>query len=140
MYRPHQLADELEQLLHDKSVTGAGAWIRLFDQTLAELRFDVDGKRSDARRHAEPASTTPTPKCAGPPPRRSGRGLGERIGIFTLIVNTLAKDKEIEDKWRHYPLPVSYRNLSNKVEDEVVEAMVAPSAAPTTNWRIAITG
>jgi oligoendopeptidase F len=50
--------------------------------------------------------------------------LGERIGVFTLILNTLAKDKEIEDKWRRYPLPVSYRNLANRVEDEIVDALV----------------
>ncbi|HYN38830.1 MAG TPA: M3 family oligoendopeptidase, partial [Rhodospirillales bacterium] len=32
--------------------------------------------------------------------------------------------KEIEDRWRRYKHPVAYRNLANKVEDEVVEAMV----------------
>ncbi len=53
-----------------------------------------------------------------------GHGLGERADVFALIVNTLAKDKEIDDKWRKYPHPVSFRNLTNKVEDEVVEALV----------------
>ena len=123
MYRPHQLADDLERLLHEKSVAGANAWIRLFDQTMAELRFGVDGKDSTL---ADTLNLLDSPDAER---RRAaakalGRGLGERIGVFTLIVNTLAKDKEIEDKWRRYPLPVSYRNLANRVEDEVVNALV----------------
>ncbi len=39
--RPHQLSDELERLLHDKEVAGQAAWIRLFDETIAGLRFAV---------------------------------------------------------------------------------------------------
>ena len=44
--------------------------------------------------------------------------------LFSLITNTLAKDKEINDTWRKYPRPGSYRNRSNMVEDEVVDALV----------------
>ena len=124
MYRPHQLADELEKLLHEKSVTGAGAWIRLFDQTLAELRFAVDGK-SLTLADTLNLLDNPDAQARRTAAKALGHGLGERTGIFTLIVNTLAKDKEIEDKWRQYPLPISYRNLANKVENEVVEAMVS---------------
>lgn len=124
MYRPHQLEDELEKLLHDKSVTGAGAWIRLFDQTLAELRFAVDGK-SLTLADTLNLLDNPESQVRRTAAKALGHGLGERTGVFTLIVNTLAKDKEIEDKWRHYPLPISYRNLANKVENEVVEAMVS---------------
>ena len=124
MYRPHQLADELEKLLHEKSVTGAGAWIRLFDQTLAELRFAVDGK-SLTLADTLNLLDNPDAQVRRTAAKALGHGLGERTGVFTLIVNTLAKDKEIEDKWRQYPLPISYRNLANKVENEVVEAMVS---------------
>jgi oligoendopeptidase F len=123
MYRPHQLADDLEQLLHEKSVTGAGAWIRLFDQTLAELRFSVDGKDLTLADTLN-LFDNPDAEMRRAAAKVLGRGLGERIGVFTLIVNTLAKDKEVEDKWRRYPLPVSYRNLANMVEDEVVDALV----------------
>ncbi len=124
MYAPHQLDDEMERMLHDKSVTGAGAWRRLFDQTLSDLRFDVDGERLSL---ADTLNRFDNPDAAV---RRTaaqglGAGLGDRIGVFSLIANTLAKDKEIEDRWRHYPNPVSFRNLSNKVEDEVVQALVS---------------
>jgi oligoendopeptidase F len=123
MFRPHQLDDTIEQLFHEKSVTGASAWIRLFDQMLAEMRFTVDERLLTL---ADVLNLLDHPDGGV---RRSaakalGKGLEERISVLCLIVNTLAKDKEIEDKWRRYPHPVAYRNLSNKVEDEVVEAMV----------------
>jgi oligoendopeptidase F len=123
MYRPHQLTDDLEKLLHEKSVTGAGAWIRLFDQTLAELRFTVDGSELTLADTLN-LFDNPDAKARRSAAKALGHGLAERVGVFTLVINTLAKDKEVEDKWRRYPLPISYRNLANKVEDEVVEAMV----------------
>jgi oligoendopeptidase F len=123
MYRPHQLDDEIERLLHDKSVAGAGAWRRLFDQTMSDMRFDVAGEKltlADTLNRFDNPDAGVRKTAA----KALGTGLGANIGIFSLIVNTLAKDKEIEDRWRSYPQPVSYRNLSNKVEDEVVAAMV----------------
>jgi oligoendopeptidase F len=123
VFKPHQLDDDLEKLFHEKGVTGASAWGRLFDQTMAEARFRVDGTEltlSDTLNLLDNADESV--RRAGA--KALGAGLGDRIGVFTLISNTLAKDKEIEDKWRRYPEPVSHRNLSNMVEDEVVEALV----------------
>ena len=42
--KPYQLEDRVEQLFHEKSVTGYSAWNRLFDETIARLRFKVGGK------------------------------------------------------------------------------------------------
>ncbi len=123
-FRPHQLSDELEKLLHEKQVAGRAAWNRLFDETMAALRFPVDGKEltsSDALN----LLTDPD----GETRRKAGQALsavlGANIRLFALLTNTLAKDKEIEDRWRAFPRPVSSRNLANFVEDEVVEALVA---------------
>ena len=124
VFKPHQLNDDLEALLHEKSVAGRSAWIRLFEQSTARMRFTVDGEKLpladvlNLMSHSDDAKRRAAAKGLG-------EGLGESIELFTLITNTLAKDKEIEDRWRHYPTPVSYRNLSNRVEDEVVEALVA---------------
>ncbi len=123
VFKPHQLEDDLEKLFHEKQVTGASAWGRLFDQTMAEARFRVDGTDltlSDTLNLLN--NVDASVRRAGA--KALGAGLGDRIGVFTLIANTLAKDKEIEDKWRRYPEPVSHRNLSNMLEDEVVEALV----------------
>jgi oligoendopeptidase F len=124
LYRDHQLSDEVERLLHEKYVVGRAAWNRLFDETMAGLRFPIDGKELTSAEALNRLSDR------DPAKRREagevvGRVLGANARLFALITNTLAKDKEIEDNWRHYPSPTSARNLSNRVEDEVVDALVA---------------
>lgn len=123
-FRPHQLDDEIERVLHEKSITGRAAWNRLFDETMARLRFPLDGRQltsaeifdlmSDkdrARRQAAAASIAET--------------LSANVSLFALITNTLAKDKQIEDGWRKFKRPISSRNLANQVEDEVVDALIS---------------
>ncbi len=123
-FRPHQLADDLEKLLHEKAVAGRNAWIRLFDETMASLRFDVQGKRLTSTEvlHLLSHKDKDTRREAG---RAFGMGLGENMRTFGLVMNTLVKDKEVEDRWRGYARPVSARNLGNFVEDAVVDALVA---------------
>jgi oligoendopeptidase F len=124
VFRDHQLSDECEKLLHEKSVAGRSAWNRLFDETMARLRFPVDGEilTSAEALHLLSDRDGARRKSAA---KGLGQVLGENAPLFALITNTLAKDKEIEDKWRRYARPQSSRNLSNQVEDEVVDALVA---------------
>jgi oligoendopeptidase F len=123
-FRPHQLSDELEKLLHEKAVAGRNAWVRLFDETMASLRFDVEGKKLTSTEvlHLLSHKNRDTRRNAA---KAFGQGLGDNARIFALVTNTLMKDKEIEDRWRGYKRPVSARNLGNFVEDEVVDALVA---------------
>ena len=123
-FRPFQLSDEVERLLHEKQVAGRAAWMRLFDETMAALRFPVSGEAltsadalnllSDKEREVRKAAA-----------QALGTVLGENVRTFALITNTLAKDKEIEDQWRGFERPISARNLGNRVEDEVVDALIA---------------
>ncbi|MBI5121788.1 MAG: M3 family oligoendopeptidase [Rhodospirillales bacterium] len=124
VFRPHQLSDDLERLLHEKEVAGRSAWMRLFDETMARLKFPIEGR--------EMSITEATDLLSDPDRARRqeagqaiGKVLGEQTHVFSLITNVLAKDKAIEDSWRKYPHPVSARNLSNQVEDEVVDALVS---------------
>jgi oligoendopeptidase F len=123
-FRPHQLSDEVEKLLHEKHVAGRAAWVRLFDEKIADLRFPIRGQELTESEALDLLSDS------DPDTRREagltiGEVLGKSIRTFALITNTLAKDKEIEDRWRHFPRPISSRNLANFVEDEVVDALVA---------------
>ncbi len=123
-FREHQLSDDIERLLHEKHVAGRAAWTRLFDETMAALRFPVDGKEVTSSEVLNLLSDR------NPQTRRSaGKALAAVLTresrTFSLITNTLAKDKEIEDRWRSYARPVSSRNLANRVEDEVVDALVS---------------
>jgi oligoendopeptidase F len=122
--KPYQLEDRVEELFHEKSVTGHGAWNRLFDETMGSLRFDVDGKRLPIEQ------TLTLMQDANEKKRRAAsqalaKTFKENLRTFTLITNTLAKDKEISDRWRGFKDIADARHLSNRVEPEVVEALVA---------------
>jgi len=135
-FRPHQLSDELEKLLHEKSVTGAAAWQRLFDETSAALRFPIGGKKltsAEALHLLSDTDATVRERAA----KAIGKVFGDNVRVFAQITNTLAKDKEIEDRWRHFARPISSRNLANFVEDEVVDALIAAvrQSYPTLSHR-----
>jgi oligoendopeptidase F len=123
VFRSHQLSDEVEELLHDKDVTGQSAWSRLFDETVAGMRIPVGNEALTVNAALEKLSSPDRSvrRAAG---EAIGAAFNDRIALFSLITNTKAKDKEIIDRWRKYPRPGSYRNRSNMVEDEVVDALV----------------
>ena len=121
--KPYQLEDRVEQLFHEKSQSGYTAWNRLFDQTISSLRFKIAGKelaiepalnllqdRDGAKRKAAAEALAKTLKT------------NERT--FALVTNTLAKDKEISDRWRGFADVADSRHLNNRVEREVVDALV----------------
>ncbi|MGN6583206.1 MAG: M3 family oligoendopeptidase, partial [Rhizobiaceae bacterium] len=122
--KPYQLEDRIEQLFHEKSVTGRGAWNRLFDETMSSLRFDVDGEELTL----EP--TLNKLQDADPETRRKAAEalaavFKANLRTFTLITNTLAKDKEISDRWRGFRDIADSRHLANRVEREVVDALAS---------------
>ena len=121
--KPYQLEDRIEQLFHEKSVTGRGAWNRLFDETIAGLRFTVDG--DDLTLEA----TLNLMQDPDEAKRKAGsealaKTFRENLRTFALITNTLAKDKEISDRWRGFEDVAESRHLANRVEPEVVAALV----------------
>ena len=120
--KPYQLSDEMEKFLHDQSVVGATAWNRLFDETIASLVFTIDGEDLplEAATNELSKQDRDTREAAA---REIARVLRENTSLFARVHNTLAKDKEIEDRWRKMPTPQTGRHLSNHVEAEVVEAL-----------------
>ncbi len=122
--KPYQLDDRTEKLFHEKSVTGRAAWNRLFDETIASLRFPLDGETLPIEPTLNKLQDTDEAVR-----KSAAEALGEvfraNLRTFTLITNTLAKDKEIADRWRGFSDVAAARHLSNRVEPEVVEAMVA---------------
>ncbi len=121
--RPHQLDDEIERLFHEKSMTGRSAWNRLFDETMSGLRFEVDGEELPL----EPTLTRlqdPDGKKRKGAAAALSKTFSDNIRLFTLITNTLAKDKAISDDWRGFDDVAASRHLANRVEPEVVDALV----------------
>ena len=122
LFRDYELSDELERLLHDKEVAGRGAWVRLFDETVAGLRFEIGGKSLTT----QPAVNLLSDKDEGvrrDAAKEIGRVFDENVRLFSLIMNTVVKDKEIEDRWRGYAAPDAARHLSNQVEPEVIDEL-----------------
>ncbi len=136
--KPYQLEDRVEELFHDKSVTGRSAWNRLFDETMSSLKFDVDGEELSL----EPTLTLMTDKDQSKRKAAYG-GLVETLGrnkrLFTHITNVLAKDKEISDRWRGYEDVADSRHMANSVEREVVDALEKAVRDAIHACRIAIT-
>jgi len=128
VWRPHDLPQDQERLLHERSVVGAAAWTRLFDETMADLRFPLDGQQLTSAEILN-RFTDRNPKVREAAAHAFAKVLGDNARLFALITNTLAKDKAIDDEWRRQPRPVSARNLSNLVEDEVVDALVTAVTA-----------
>ncbi|TYR30176.1 M3 family oligoendopeptidase [Mesorhizobium microcysteis] len=120
--KPFQLEDRIEQLFHEKSITGRGAWNRLFDETMTSLRFQV----GDETLALEP-TLNKLQDPDGAVRKQAADALAttfrENLRTFTLITNTLAKDKEISDRWRGFEDIADSRHLANRVEREVVDAL-----------------
>ncbi|OOG72542.1 oligoendopeptidase F [Sinorhizobium sp. A49] len=120
--KPYQLDDKLEQLFLEKSMTGPAAFNRLFDETMAALTFTVDGETMPlevALNLLQDPSTEVRKKAA----MALAETFRANIRTFTLITNTLAKDKEISDRWRGFEDIADSRHLANRVEREVVDAL-----------------
>ncbi len=126
--KPYQLSDELEAFLHDQSVVGASAWSMLFDETVGALSFRVNGKSLSLEKALHLLSD-PDRSLREESARELARVFGGNASLFARITNTLAKEKEVLDRWRGLPTPQASRHLSNQVEPEVVDALRESVAA-----------
>ena len=122
-WAPHQLAPDMERMLAERAPSGRGAWVRLFDETAAALRFPF-GEADVTEAEILNALSSPN----GDERRAAGESLSatlkENERLLSLVLNTIAKDKEVEDRWRGFARPVDSRNLDNDVDDDTVDALV----------------
>ncbi len=124
LFKAHQLDKKEEQILAEKYIVSQANWSRLFDETFARLRFSVDGQEL-CESDVLDRFTNPDPKVRETAAKAFAKGLGDNIHLFSLITNTLAKNKEVEDRLRGYANPISSRNLENQVEDTVVDVLAS---------------
>ena len=126
-FRPHELAADLERLLVDRGPAVAN-WTRLHDETLARMTVKA-GRSRLTLPEALNALSDPDParrrKVAG----GLSTALGEAAPTLALVLNTLAFEKQVEDRWRRYPDPAASRHLANEVDPEAVQALEAAVTA-----------
>ncbi|MFT6106922.1 MAG: oligoendopeptidase F [Rickettsiales bacterium] len=123
VFKKYQLSEDLEKLLLDKSATGASSWSRLFDETIDNLEFPLDGEKLNSSKIFDLMSN-PNEEIRKKAAKSIGETLKSNSRLLAYITNILAKDKDISDKWRGFKSPISSRNLSNFIEDEVVDSLI----------------
>ena len=122
-FKDHNLSNEIENILINKDSSGISQIIRLFDEYSARLKFNIDGKALNLSAAMELLSSTSSEvrkNAAG----EISRVFGENSWFYSIIINTVAKDKSVNDNLRQYKNPISSRNLANFIEDEVVECLI----------------
>ena len=136
LFRPHQLSTELERFIHDRSVVGPSAWVRLYQETHAGLRFDIDGQSLPITQTSNLLSN-PNREVRAKAAKALSLVFSQNANIFAMIYNNIIKQKEINDRWRKYQSPTANRDLANNIEPEVVEALITAvrSAYPRLSHR-----
>ncbi len=123
LFKKHQLPKMVEKILYEKNATTGHCWVRLFDEHLGSLAFEFEGKMVDLSQILNSFSSKDQQvrekafmSCA--------KTLQQEMRIFSLIFNVIVKDKSIDDDVRGFKQPISSMNLSNLVEDQVVESLI----------------
>jgi oligoendopeptidase F len=149
-YREHLLSEPEEKILTEKSLTGANAWTRLFEELTSAIEVELP---------AEGDGAGGTPRPGGAAAERAGDGAAGGTGRVALevalsrlalpdrelrrtaaeavtaalapglrtrayVLNTLLADKGVDDRLRRYPHWLAARNLANEASDESVQALV----------------
>ena len=132
-YRPHLLSEPEEKLLTEKSVSGAGAWVRLFDELTSALTVELPGPL--VGQPGEQSATVgleaglsllqhPDREARATAAEAVTASLAPGLRTRAFVYNTLLLDKSVDDRLRGYDSWVSSRNLSNEATDESVQALI----------------
>ena len=121
--RPHELSPDLERMLIDRGPAVAN-WSRLSDETLAALTAKV-GKESLTLSEVLNRLSDPDGARRKQAAQALAKSLAERTPVLALCLNTLAFEKQVEDRWRKYPDPAASRHIANEVHADAVAALEA---------------
>jgi oligoendopeptidase F len=122
-YREHLLSEPEEKILSEKSLTGAGAWTRLFEELTSaiEVRLPEETVALDVALSRLALSDRETRRTAA---EAVTEALAPGLRTRAFLFNTLLADKGIDDRLRHYPHWLAARNLANEASDESVQALI----------------
>ncbi len=135
-WKPHLLTEPEERIVTEKSVVGAAAWARLFDELTSAIELEM----TDPADPSAGARTVPLEQGLAQlqHPERAVRaaahaavtaGLQPGLRTRAYIFNTLLNDRSIDDRLRRYPSWISSRNLANEASDESVQALISAVVA-----------
>jgi oligoendopeptidase F len=124
-WKRYFLSEEGEKVLDEKSITGKGAFCRLFEETTSTMEFRVEG--IDAPQSMQQVLAKlydPDRETRRRAAESMTRGLESQARLLTFIFNTIVQDHQSDGRLRGYPGPMFARNLANETSDEVVEALL----------------
>ena len=112
-------------------------WIRALRRHPGPPDRQGGPRAPDPGRGAQPPSATPSATRRKAAAQGLGHALAEREDTLTLVYNTVAAEKQVEDRWRRFADPAAPRHLANEVDAEAVAALEAAvvAAYPTLSWR-----
>jgi oligoendopeptidase F len=131
-YRPHLRSEAEERLLEETANTGSRAFGRLFDEVMADARFDVELEGQPRRLGEEEALALlhqPDREVRRAAAAGLTQGLRERSRVLGFLFNTLTQDKAFQDRLRSYADPMDDRNLANEIDGASVRALLAACEA-----------
>jgi oligoendopeptidase F len=120
----HMLSEPEERIVSEMDVTGRAAWNRYFDETIASIRFELDGEsvtEQEVLSKLHESDRSLRERAA----HSFTDGLRQHIRTLTFVSNTLLSDKSTTDRLRGYDGWLSSRNQSNEVDDATVEALIS---------------
>lgn len=129
--RPHELSADLERLMLER-MPAVQQWTRLFDETLTRLRAKV-GKENLTLNDALSRLSSPQPALRKAAAQALSTALKDNAPVLALSLNTLASEKQVEDRWRKYEDPAASRHLANEVDKDAVDAMASAVAESYVN-------
>ncbi|HEY8614937.1 M3 family oligoendopeptidase [Phenylobacterium sp.] len=119
--RPHELSPELERMMVERAPAVAN-WSRLSDETLARLTARV-GKETLTLPELLNRLSSPDAAARKNAAMGLAKALADRSPTLALCLNTLAFEKQVEDRWRKHPDPAAARHLANEVDAAAVAAL-----------------
>jgi oligoendopeptidase F len=122
-YRPHLLTEPEEVVLTEKNITGASAWVRLFDELESAIALDLDGESVSLETGLSRLGS-PDPETRRAAAEAVTAGLAPGLRTRAYVFNTLIADKAVDDRLRTFPSWIANRNLANEASDESVAALI----------------
>ena len=122
LFKDHQLSDEMERLMQEKSIPAEGSWIRLYDEVCADMRFDMDGTMYPISEVLNRLGHSDE-KVRNVAAMALSKGLKNNARVFGMIMNTLSQNLSLDNKWRKFSTVDGSRHLANQIDPEVVTTL-----------------
>lgn len=122
LFKTYELKEDVEKTLLEKDITSGSAWVRFYEEYMARLSYTVNGKTyNDAE--ISKLCLSPDAKLREAAGKEINRVSKENSYVVSYIYNMIIKDKATEDEKRGFKLPMSSRNLSERVSDQTVDVL-----------------